>query len=326
MAVKSKAPAAHCGHEARGHHAPARIARRKFIGFGISSSSRRCRGSCADIIAQFVPAEIYFRNHRTMKEGPDISVVAALIGDPARAHMLMALLAGPALTATELAQEAGLGSVDRQRTSGHARGCRLWSRSRPGPAPLFPPRRSRHGAGARGVDTARCAHRRTCACAPAHATRSCAARASCYDHLAGDLAVAMLDRFVERRLLAPPRRGRSRMTQRRPPASLSGAASTAETSSAGGRRGCAAACLDWSERRQPPGRRAGRRGLGRISLRRRAGRVRRGEKKERGSYSFPRPAGSEMRASFFSVVSVPRAVCPCSQRRPAAQCFLSGST
>ena len=37
-----------------------------------------------------------------MKEGPDISIVAALIGNPACANMLMALLAGPALTATEL--------------------------------------------------------------------------------------------------------------------------------------------------------------------------------------------------------------------------------
>ncbi len=43
-----------------------------------------------------------------MKEGPNISIVAALIGNPACANMLMALLSGPALTATELAQEAGL--------------------------------------------------------------------------------------------------------------------------------------------------------------------------------------------------------------------------
>ena len=43
-----------------------------------------------------------------MKEGPDISIIAALIGNPANANMLMALMAGPALTATELAQEAGL--------------------------------------------------------------------------------------------------------------------------------------------------------------------------------------------------------------------------
>ena len=43
-----------------------------------------------------------------MKEGPDVSIVAALIGDPARANMLMALMAGLALTVTELAQEAGV--------------------------------------------------------------------------------------------------------------------------------------------------------------------------------------------------------------------------
>jgi DNA-binding transcriptional ArsR family regulator len=43
-----------------------------------------------------------------MKEGPDISAIAALIGNPASANMLMAMMAGPALTATELAQEAGL--------------------------------------------------------------------------------------------------------------------------------------------------------------------------------------------------------------------------
>src|SRR5262245_63442227 len=50
----------------------------------------------------------YFGNYQTMKEGPDISIIAALIGNPASANMLMALMAGPALTATELAHEAGL--------------------------------------------------------------------------------------------------------------------------------------------------------------------------------------------------------------------------
>src|SRR5262245_5654674 len=43
-----------------------------------------------------------------MKEGPDISIVAALIGDPARANMLMALMSGLALSGTELAAEAGV--------------------------------------------------------------------------------------------------------------------------------------------------------------------------------------------------------------------------
>ena len=43
-----------------------------------------------------------------MKAGPDIARVAALVGDPARANMLTALLSGRALTASELAQEAGI--------------------------------------------------------------------------------------------------------------------------------------------------------------------------------------------------------------------------
>lgn len=43
-----------------------------------------------------------------MKDGPDIARIAALIGDPARANMLTALMHGKALTATELAGEAGV--------------------------------------------------------------------------------------------------------------------------------------------------------------------------------------------------------------------------
>ncbi|MFO1165925.1 MAG: winged helix-turn-helix domain-containing protein [Paracoccus sp. (in: a-proteobacteria)] len=51
-----------------------------------------------------------------MKDGPDIARVAALIGDPARANMLTALMGGRALTASELAQEAG---VTAQTASSH---------------------------------------------------------------------------------------------------------------------------------------------------------------------------------------------------------------
>ena len=43
-----------------------------------------------------------------MREGPDIAVLGALIGDPACANMLNALLSGKALTASELASEAGI--------------------------------------------------------------------------------------------------------------------------------------------------------------------------------------------------------------------------
>lgn len=51
-----------------------------------------------------------------MKEGPDIARLAALIGDPARANILTALMSGKALTASELAFEAG---VTAQTASSH---------------------------------------------------------------------------------------------------------------------------------------------------------------------------------------------------------------
>ena len=43
-------------------------------------------------------------------------MVASLVGDPARANMLTALLSGRALTASELSQEAG---VTPQTASSH---------------------------------------------------------------------------------------------------------------------------------------------------------------------------------------------------------------
>jgi len=51
-----------------------------------------------------------------MSNAPQIAEVAALVGDPARANMLVALLSGRALTATELAYAAG---VSPPTTSGH---------------------------------------------------------------------------------------------------------------------------------------------------------------------------------------------------------------
>ena len=51
-----------------------------------------------------------------MPNAPHIAEVAALVGDPARANILCALLGGRALTATELAYAAG---VSPQTTSGH---------------------------------------------------------------------------------------------------------------------------------------------------------------------------------------------------------------
>ena len=51
-----------------------------------------------------------------MKDGPSIASIAALIGDPARANILVALMDGRALTVSELAEAAG---VTLQTASGH---------------------------------------------------------------------------------------------------------------------------------------------------------------------------------------------------------------
>ena len=51
-----------------------------------------------------------------MKDGPLVAHIAALIGDPARANILTALMGGKALTVSELAEEAG---VTLQTTSTH---------------------------------------------------------------------------------------------------------------------------------------------------------------------------------------------------------------
>src|ERR1700676_5728134 len=51
-----------------------------------------------------------------MKDGPNIARIASLLGDPARADVLLALMTGRALTATELAAIAG---VTKQTMSAH---------------------------------------------------------------------------------------------------------------------------------------------------------------------------------------------------------------
>src|SRR6266567_5380255 len=56
------------------------------------------------------------RHIERMSNAPHMAAVAALVGDPARANILCALLDGRALTATELAYAA---HVTPQTASGH---------------------------------------------------------------------------------------------------------------------------------------------------------------------------------------------------------------
>ncbi len=130
-----------------------------------------------------------------MKEGPDIARVAALIGDPARADMLTALTDGRALTASELAIEAGItkqtasthlskledgGLVDRE-VQGRHRYFRL---------------KDREVAGA--IEALMGVAQRTPRTRTGPKDPALRKARVCYDHLAGDLGVFLFDRFLAR--------------------------------------------------------------------------------------------------------------------------------
>src|SRR3954471_13165585 len=180
-----------------------------------------------------------------MKEGPDISIVAALIGNPACANMLVALMAGPALTATELAQEAGLtpstvsGYLDKLKNA-----C-LVAVERQGRHRYFPLAYADVAIAIEGLMpvATRAGHLRVRTGPRDPELRR--AR-SCYDHLAGHLAVTMLDRLVERRMLT--RRGDIlRMTEEGQ--RFFGKDGIDVAAIEHGRRELCRCCLDWSERR-----------------------------------------------------------------------------
>jgi DNA-binding transcriptional ArsR family regulator len=180
-----------------------------------------------------------------MKAGPDIAPLAALVGDPARANMLTALLAGQALTAGELAREAGVTAQTASSHLGKLAAGGLIAQRRQGRHAYFT---------LAGSDVAslleklmslaeRTGYRRTRTGPAEPALRQ--ARV-CYDHLAGDLGVALFDGLVARRFLI--RRGDSLVLSRNGEAFTRGFGIDLEAASAA-RRPLCKDCLDWSVRR-----------------------------------------------------------------------------
>lgn len=184
-----------------------------------------------------------------MRDGPDIALTAAVIGDAARAHMLSVLMAGEARTAGELAREAGVTPqtasfhIARMRDAGlvrtHRQGRHSYvvladsdvaaalealmvvsqTRSRPGP-------------------------------------RDPALRAArvCYDHLAGDAGVALRDNLLAAGLIDDGANG----CRLRSGAAARLGLDEADAAIAG------APCLDWSVRRFHIGGALGRRLLSHV--------------------------------------------------------------
>jgi DNA-binding transcriptional ArsR family regulator len=180
-----------------------------------------------------------------MKDGPNIAVIAALLGDPARANMLTALMHGQALTATELAQEAG---VALSTASGH-----LGKLEDAGLVTIDKQGRHRYfrlsGAdvaevleGLMGV-AARTGHLRV-----RTGPRDPELRRArvCYDHLAGDAAVRMYERLQAAGMIAGT--GTTLRLTRRGERYFASAGIEVDAIEVG-RRPLCRACLDWSERR-----------------------------------------------------------------------------
>jgi DNA-binding transcriptional ArsR family regulator len=180
-----------------------------------------------------------------MKEGPDISRVAALIGNPACANMLTALMAGPALTVTELAHEAGVGI---STVSGHLaklQKARMVAVERQGRHRYFRLADDDVVSALEGLLplAARAGHLRT---RPGPRDPELRRARSCYDHLAGDLAVKIFDTLVAQNLISV--RGEAIKATARAPAFFKVRGIELETLM-GSRRPLCRKCLDWSERR-----------------------------------------------------------------------------
>lgn len=180
-----------------------------------------------------------------MKDGPNITNIAALIGDHARAEVLTALMSGMALTATELAAQAG---VTRQTISGHLAKlveARLLAVEAQGRHRYF---RLADDDVAQLLESLMSVAFRTGAVRLRSSPREPALRKAraCYRHLAGELGVLVYDGLVARGALALERDGIALTDIGRHMAAELGIDAAAL---AGTRRALCRTCLDWSERR-----------------------------------------------------------------------------
>ncbi|HET9420068.1 MAG TPA: winged helix-turn-helix domain-containing protein [Nocardioides sp.] len=176
----------------------------------------------------------------------DLAAVGALIGHPSRTAMLDALLAGQALTATELARTAGVspaaasehlarlaaGGMVEVLAQGRHRYHRIAS-----PEVAAALEALAHIAPPKPVTTLRQSRR----------ARSLAEARTCYDHLAGRCGVALHDGLVSREWLLPEPGG-YRLTAAGRDGLLAWGVDVATADAA--KRSFARPCLDWTERRE----------------------------------------------------------------------------
>lgn len=177
-------------------------------------------------------------------QGPGLAEVAALIGDPARANMLAALMDGRALTASEL---AAIGGIAAPTASGHLAKLvegGLLTVARQGRHRYF--RLAGIGVGRMLEAVMEIASRHEASSRPRAVPRisqEMRAARTCYDHLAGRLGVAIADGLQARGYLRWEDDG-GEMT-----AAGNAALEAMGVHVGATRRRFCRPCLDWSERR-----------------------------------------------------------------------------
>jgi len=180
-----------------------------------------------------------------VKDGPSIVRIAALIGDHARAEILTALVAGEALTATEL---AGVANLTKQTISSHLAkllDARLIVVESQGRHRYF---RLADRDVAHLLESLMGVAFRTGAVRVRSSPREPALRKArvCYDHLAGELGVLAFDSLEQRRYV---RRGADGLTFTQAGKRFLNEIGVDVATLAVQRRRLSHACLDWSVRR-----------------------------------------------------------------------------
>lgn len=178
-----------------------------------------------------------------MNEGPDFTEAAALMGDPARARMLTAMLDGRAWTATELAFEASVAPSTASAHLARLLGGGLVSDKRQGRHRYF---RLMGNDVATAIEGLMVLSTRTSPTKRLPGPRDERLRhaRTCYGHLAGTLGVRLFGYIVEQQWIVTDQNGWK----------FSAVGQIAFTETIGDTdaplSGVGRSCLDWSERRE----------------------------------------------------------------------------
>lgn len=178
-----------------------------------------------------------------MSSTTDLASVAALVGEPARAAMLVALMDGRAHTATELALHAGVTASTASSHLARLAAGGLVAIARQGRHRYFRIPTPQIGAAIEGLMSIA---PRVPAAPPGPRDQGMRRARVCYDHLAGEAGVRLLQRLREHALIAG---GDDALRLTEGGEAWCGRVGIDLEALRARRRGLCRGCLDWSERR-----------------------------------------------------------------------------